>query len=94
MDDNEESNLMSDVSSYDQKHYLNLCHYELEDTEKYGHVLYGDKIDKILRSFTSNKCTFMLVRWLPRKSGFLPFESILDSDHLKSHCPQQLIEFY
>ena len=79
---------MSDVSSYDKKNYLNLCHYQLEDTEKYGHVLYGDKIETILRSFTSNQSIFMLVKWQPRKSGFVPHESILDSDHLKSHCPQ------
>lgn len=51
-------------------------------------------MDKILRSFSSNHCNFMLLKWFPRKDGSIPLESIIESSTLKEHCPRLLIEYY
>lgn len=35
-----------------------------------------------------------MIKWLPRKDGTVPMESILDASTLKEHSPKILIEYY
>lgn len=80
----DEDNLMSEVSSLAESNYFTIMgSYQLEDTSKYGHFLYGDKVDKILKILNTKSTILVMVKWLPRKNCIVPVDSVLESSVLK-----------